>query len=111
MTEHIKELDLLIEVKRWIDEFLNGQGYCIICGHEDSMDLEYHHVGGKANSPVVVSLCRNCHGKISKIQRRTWPKGWSDKNNTTRTIDAIAIRGLSDLLRLKSDHMLSGKND
>ena len=106
MTEYTKELDLLIEVKRWIDDFLNGQGYCIICGHEDPLDLEYHHIGGKANSPAIVSLCRNCHGRKSKIQRRTWPQGWYDKNNPSFKKQALVIRGLSDVLRLKSDHML-----
>lgn len=108
MTDN-KDLDLLVEIKRWIELFLNGQGYCIICSHDDPLDLEYHHVGGKVNSSLVVSLCRNCHGRLSRTQRRSWPKGWSDKKNPKRIKSAYALRGLSDLLRLKSEQMLRQK--
>jgi hypothetical protein len=110
MNNHIKDLNTLIEIKKWIDDFLSGQGYCIICGHDDPLDLESDHIGARANSDAIVSLCRNCHGRKSKIQRRTWPQGWYDKNTSFKK-QALVIRGLSDILRLKSDHMMRSKND
>ena len=65
------------EEKNWIDEYASGQGYCHVCGHNDPLDMEYHHIGAAANSDVLISLCRNCHGKLSRKQMKSWPEDWS----------------------------------
>ena len=103
------------EEKDWIDEYVCGQGYCHVCGHDDPQDMEYHHIGAQSNSDVVISLCRNCHGKLSRKQMKSWPDGWSLKNKPKKIKTALLLRGLSDLLilvgrhlRLISDEMLSG---
>ena len=108
MKDYFKKIIGLVAEKKWTGKFLEGQGSCIICGHDDPLDLEYHHVAGRKNGPVVVSLCRNCHGKITRKQELSWPKGWSDDDNCPKCKDALMMRGLSDILRLKSDHFLYG---
>lgn len=106
MDDFIEEQKRLIEEKKCYEQFLKGQGFCIVCLHSDPRDLEYHHIGGKANSPLIVSLCRNCHGRISRLQRH-WPKGWSNKNKPQWQKDSITIRGYLDLLRLITEHRLA----
>lgn len=109
MKDYFTKILGLIAEKKWVDKFVEGQGFCIICGHDDPLDLEYHHVAGKSNSPLVVSLCRNCHGKISRKQQLSWPKGWSDEDKRPKCKEGLMLRGLSDLMRLKSDNMLYGE--
>jgi uncharacterized protein YlaI len=99
------------EIINWCEWFLSSQGFCVICGHDDPLDLEGDHVGAKANSPIIISLCRNCHGRKSKTQRRSWPQGWFDKEKPSHVKNALVLRGLSDLLRLKSDHILEARNE
>jgi hypothetical protein len=103
------------EEKDWVDDYICGQGYCHVCGHNDPLDMEYHHMGAAANSDVVISLCRNCHGKLSRKQMNSWPEGWNLKNKPKKIKTALLLRGISDLLilvgrhlRLISDEMLSG---
>jgi hypothetical protein len=113
--EYFENMKLRKEEKDWTDEFTCGQGYCLVCGHDDPLDIEYHHIGAQSNSAIVVSLCRNCHGKLSRKQMRNWPDGWSIKNKPKNIKPALLLRGISDLLiivgrhlRFISDEMLSG---
>lgn len=103
MSDYFDDVKKLIDEKKECDNFLKAQGHCIVCGHEDPLDLEYHHLAGKANSSLVISLCRNCHGRISRRQR-VWPQGWSKNNSTTKRL-AILLRGISDILRVMSDYL------
>lgn len=104
--DYFSELKTLKEIKRFLDWFLESQGFCVICGYGNPLDLEGDHIGARVNSPVTVSLCRNCHGRKSKIQRRSWPQGWYDNDNPKHIKKALVLRGLSDLLRIKSDNIL-----
>lgn len=103
--DYFKDISKIIEENKWIEQFISAQGYCIVCGHNDPLDLELHHVAGIKNSSVTVSLCRNCHGKISRRQRY-WPKVWLNDNNPINICDAILLRGFSDLFRLVSEKYL-----
>ena len=105
MADYFDNIKKVIAEKKEYDNFLKAQGYCIICGHDDPLDLEYHHLAGKINSSHVISMCRNCHGRISRRQR-AWPQGWSKNNNSTTKRLAILLRGISDILRVMSDHLL-----
>lgn len=108
MDNYLENLMGLIVEKKWADKFVSGQGYCIICNHDEPLDLEYHHIAGKNNSSIVVSLCRNCHGKISRKQQLSWPVEWTKKDNSPEHKEGLLLRGISDLIRLKSDHILYG---
>jgi len=106
MIDYFDNLNTLKEIKKFLDWFLESQGFCVICGYDNPLDLEGDHIGARANSPLVVSLCRNCHGRKSKMQRKSWPQGWYDKNKPRQIKKALVLRGFSDLLRIKSDHIL-----
>ena len=108
MKDYLKKILGLISEKKWADRFVSGQGFCIICNHTDPLDLEYHHVAGRNNSSLVVSLCRNCHGKISRKQQLSWPIEWTGKDNSLKFKEGLMLRGISDLVRLKSDYILNG---
>lgn len=108
MQDYFLQIISLVAEKKWTDKFLKGQGFCIICNHNDPLDLEYHHIAGKSNYPLVtVSLCRNCHGKVSRKQY-LWPEGWSNKDNDVKRKNALMLRGISDLIRVKSDYIFFG---
>lgn len=62
------------------------------------------------NSPVLVSLCRNCHYRISKVQNEQWPEDWYKKKHSQSRKNAYLLRGMSDLLRLISDVALDKTN-
>lgn len=104
MKDYFKQVQMLISEKKWIEEFLSGQGYCIICGHDNPLDLEYHHVAGKNNDDLTVSVCRNCHGRLSRYQR-FWPNTWTQKDNPLDLKRAFFLRGLADILRLTAERI------
>lgn len=98
MDDYLNSLEQRIKENKWLKQFFDAQGYCVICGHSDPFDLEGHHVGGKSNSDFVISLCRNCHGKVSRKQYN-WPKDWAKKNKPKKKQLACLLIGLSDVIR------------
>jgi uncharacterized protein YlaI len=98
MSDYFDDVEILIRENKWLKQFFEGQGCCTICGHSDPFDLEGHHVGGKSNSPYLISLCRNCHGRVSRKQY-SWPKGWSEKNKPKSQKIGCLLIGFSDVLR------------
>lgn len=104
MENYFDNVGKLIKENKTIEQFLKGQGYCIICYHDDPLDLENHHIGAKSNNILVVSLCRNCHGRISRKQRY-WPEGWSTKNKPQPKKDAIFLIGIGDVFRMIGERM------
>ncbi|MEO9307468.1 MAG: hypothetical protein ABI342_04040 [Nitrososphaera sp.] len=104
MNDYLKKIKIEIAAKKWIEEFCSSQGYCIICSHSDPLDLEYHHVAGKNNDTLTVSVCRNCHGRLSRYQRY-WPNTWTREDNSPDLKQAFFLRGLADILRLVSERI------
>lgn len=41
--------------------YLLGMGLCFVCGEVDPLLLENHHIFGKKNSDLLISLCANHH--------------------------------------------------
>ena len=105
MNNYLKHLKLLVLEKKWLKQFLSGQGYCIICNHTNSLDLEYHHLAGKNNDKFTVSVCRNCHGRLSRKQR-LWPKTWTRKNNSPDLKEYCFLQGLIDIMQLRQNRIL-----
>ncbi|MGI0047511.1 MAG: hypothetical protein ACREBB_10060 [Nitrosotalea sp.] len=98
LDEYLYSIEQLIKGNKWLKQFFEGQGCCVLCLHSDPFDLEDHHLGGKANSDFTVSLCRICHGKISRKQY-DWPENWSKKNKSKKQRTACLLMGLGDLVR------------
>lgn len=104
MDDYFHSIEILIKENKWLKQFFEGQGCCVICGHSDPFDLEYHHVGGKSNSDYLISLCRICHGKISRKQY-VWPNGWSKKNKPKPKRVGCLLIGFSDVLKELGERM------
>lgn len=104
MDNYLESIEQLIKENKWLEQFLDGQGCCVLCLHSDPFDLEDHHVGGKANSDFTVSTCRNCHGKLSRKQY-DWPKDWSKKNKSEKQKEGCLLIGLGDLVRKIGERM------
>ena len=96
---NLSYLKVLVKQQNEFEKILSGQGYCIICRHDDPLDLEYHHVAGKNNDNFVVSVCRNCHGRLSRNQR-LWPKSWTQKNNPRPLREAFLLKGMAEIYEL-----------
>jgi hypothetical protein len=62
--------------------------------------LELHHIAGKNNSEMTVTLCVSCHNEITKHQN-TWDIRWTYNNNTETLQNAFIMQGIRELLLLK----------
>lgn len=104
MDDYLANIKKLVKEKKTYDKIITSDVFCIVCGHNNPLDIEYHHIGGKANSSLVIPLCRNCHGRVSRKQD-LWPDGWSKKPKSINKCLAMLLRGISDILRLVSDYL------
>jgi len=104
LDNYFDDIKKLIAEKKTYDVLVESQGICFFCGHDNPMDFEYHHIAGKANSPLVISVCRNCHGRLSRKQD-VWPDGWPRKSKPSMKALAMLLRGISDVLRVVSDYL------
>jgi hypothetical protein len=71
---------------------------CVICGENDPRVLEKHHLEGQAYGDSLVPVCRNCHRKLSDLQ-----KDHPDKiTEIPGPLEKIAhlLLGLADLFEL-----------
>lgn len=42
---------------------------CVVCGEHDLRCIEMHHLAGQHFHDELQSVCRNCHRKLSDVQR------------------------------------------
>ena len=42
---------------------------CVVCGENDPLVLEKHHLEGQTFGNTLVIVCRNCHRKLSDRQK------------------------------------------
>jgi hypothetical protein len=75
---------------------LANSGCCIICYESNPLILEQHHIAGKHNSSATITLCPNCHRKLS-IKQFSWPTNWSSRNNLDELQFLFLFAGLNDL--------------
>jgi hypothetical protein len=71
---------------------------CTICGESDPRTLELHHIAGRDYDKSTVPVCRNCHRKLSDLQ-----KDHPDKiTPVPDTLEVIAhfLEGLADFFEL-----------
>jgi hypothetical protein len=74
---------------------------CVVC--DSRTKTEGHHVGGRRQGNLVVSVCRNCHRRLSERQNGWDPRYQSDRRSP-RLEGAFLIRGLSDLCEERARH-------
>ena len=69
---------------------------CGLCGHDDPLALEKHHIAGRKHDDITAIICSNCHRVISAHQR-LHPQDVGERKNLLKTIGNFLL-GLADLL-------------
>lgn len=81
-----------------LDRLETANPQCVHCGESDDRCLEDHHIAGRRFDPATMVLCRNCHRKLSDMQRdHRKPIG-----NAPSLEECVAhfLLGLADLFEL-----------
>jgi hypothetical protein len=42
---------------------------CVVCGFDNPLALELHHIAGRAYDDELIPVCRNCHRVLSDAQQ------------------------------------------
>jgi hypothetical protein len=71
---------------------------CVFCPETDPLALELHHVEGQAFGNTLVIVCRNCHRKLSDLQK-DHPEKIAEPPDALESI-AHFLLGLADLFEL-----------
>jgi hypothetical protein len=79
-------------------------GSCCICGENDPRCIELHHIAGQHYDGQLVPVCRNCHRKLSDVQRDHPPQ----IETPPSFVEVVGhyLLGLADLLRLVADRLV-----
>jgi hypothetical protein len=67
----MNELELKRERRkqRALERLGSNDPRCVICGCDDPLALELHHISGRAFGDEEVPVCRNCHRRLSDFQK------------------------------------------
>ena len=71
---------------------------CPFCGESDARCLELHHIAARQFDDETIPVCRNCHRKLSDMQRDHCPPLHDDPGWMERL--GHLLLGLADLLVL-----------
>jgi hypothetical protein len=71
---------------------------CVTCGESDRRCLERHHIAGICHDDETVIVCRNCHRKLSDMQK-DHPKPIGSQPDPFERI-AYFLLGIADLFEL-----------
>lgn len=82
-----------------IDESRNKKAKCEICGSSDKREL--NHIAGEKHDHRTVTLCLDCHRKLSDKQK-LWDKRWEKEDQPENVKRAFFLQGLKELLELKA---------
>jgi hypothetical protein len=64
-----RELNRQRRMQRALERLGSNNPRCVICGCDDPLALELHHVAGQAYGHDMVIVCRNCHRRLSDYQK------------------------------------------
>lgn len=87
-----------IRIERAHERLGSNEPRCLHCGEDFAHCLELHHVAGRAMHDDVVIECRNCHRKLSELQK-DHPPITSQPPHILEVIGRYLL-GIADLLRL-----------
>jgi hypothetical protein len=90
---------------RDVQDVFNKGGYCSLCGYSDEfLILHKHHIAGRKHSDITVTVCPNCHERLS-LEQRAWPSIWLKKTVDQNIIYGLMLRGLADLSKIMSEQL------
>ena len=55
--------------QRALERLGSNNPRCIVCGCDDPLALELHHLAGQAFGDDLTPVCRNCHRRLSDYQK------------------------------------------
>ncbi len=84
--------------QRALERLGSNNPRCVICGHDDPLALELHHIAGRAFDGKLVPVCRNCHRQLSDWQKDHAPQ--LDRPPSEFQRIAHFLEGLADLFEM-----------
>ena len=93
------------EASAWVERVQTGaldSEQCAVCEREDG-PFEEHHVAGRRNSELSVTVCLRCHARLSERQNG-WDPRWQAEGNSSEFKEGFLLRGLSDLCEERARH-------
>jgi hypothetical protein len=55
--------------QRALERLGTNKPWCVVCGFDDPVALELHHIAGRPYGDQLVPVCRNCHRLLSDAQK------------------------------------------
>ena len=86
-----------------LEKLGDNKPVCVICGEDNPICLERHHIAGRAYSEDLSIVCRNCHRKLSDNQK-DHPKQIGKSPTTLETIGHMLL-GLAELFALLGERL------
>ncbi len=71
---------------------------CAVCGFDDPLALQLHHIAGRACGDELVIVCGNCHPCLSDLQKDHPPRLGNPPSDHVRI--AHFLLGLADLFEM-----------
>ncbi|MDE2166558.1 MAG: HNH endonuclease [Alphaproteobacteria bacterium] len=78
---------------------------CVCCGETDWRCMELHHVEGKDHGKTLVCVCRNCHRKLSHMQKDHTQSARLGKPPTNIESIGKLLQGLADFLIMLAEKL------
>lgn len=100
-----KELKKEVRKQFRLERLGSNHPRCGVCGEGDDRCLEAHHVAGRSRDEATVTICRNCHRKVSDDQK-DHPVFNSDADQLLDRIGHFLL-GLADMLRLIVEKLIA----
>jgi hypothetical protein len=64
-----RELNRERRKQRALERLGSNNPSCVLCSYDDPLALELHHLAGQAFGDDTVTVCRNCHRRLSDYQK------------------------------------------
>ena len=75
---------------------------CVSCAETDARCMELHHIAGQAQHDDLVTVCRNCHRKLSDAQ---YDRTETDAAHPTMEVIGHYLVGIADLFRMLAERL------
>lgn len=85
--------------QRALERLGSNHPRCVYCGEADERCLERHHIAGRAYGEELAVVCRNCHRKLSDMQK-DHPPALTDGEPPYLEKIGHFLLGLADLLEM-----------
>jgi hypothetical protein len=98
------------EASAWIEAVWSGarsrDRQCVTCGRGGK--LEDNHVAGWRHGDLTVPMCVSCHQAFTECQD-LWDPRWQVERRTAELDASLLVRGLVDILEIRSRHVSESK--